>query len=176
MVFSAQADAKADIIDLPDDGGKGYFLDESTGLVWQDVDNFLDMTCFEIEAQLAGTDWHFATLAELSPILDLVAGKTFSEWFSIMGGAEYLGEDRINGFFYPGAPGTASGQRLTESRYADYGWEIVGWGASNWNSYHHEVVGAFVVSNNPIPEPSTIWLLGAGLIGLAEFKRKTRRL
>ena len=36
-------------------------------------------------------------------------------------------------------------------------------------------LGAWVVSNNPVPIPGAVWLFGSGLIGLVGIKRKFKK-
>ena len=52
----------ADVVDMDDVNGVGYFKDNSTGYVWMDVDNFLNMSLNEVKANLEGTDFHVAKL------------------------------------------------------------------------------------------------------------------
>ena len=87
--------------------------------------------------------------------------------------------------FFDSAEGAASMGFLGINVYAGGGFVFAGNGSNFslltqnnvWNTSFHEDV-AFVVSlssaGQPIPEPSTLLLVGTGLVGLAAYRRKRR--
>lgn len=186
------------IIDLPDVDETGYFKDTNTGYTWMDLDNFPQIPTREAYAtMLFGTGFHLANSTELTELQNSIplTQASFDYHFDVMGGQPFMmpliacwtnpdgttgctppPPDAIVGFY-------DNGYGLSKSSWVetDNEWK-------NSEFYFHPsglfgprgpyLVGAFVVDSpiEPVvPEPSTMFLFGAGLIGIFLKKRRSVR-
>jgi hypothetical protein len=186
MLFIAFSTAvvSADIVDLPDENGKGYFKDTATGRTWMDVDTFLNMSYNEIAAEIATTDFHIANYDELLSLQSSIAPTSATEFDSfaaIIGGSEtgftrYVNEIPVQETIISGW-WDDSDQSFDDPDKAGMSW-IYNWQLT-WhntpNSYDKASslsnTGAWVVTAAPEPISSVLFLLGgAGLITRRLFR------
>ncbi len=102
---------KTRLIDLPDEDGRGFFLDDKTGYKWHDIDNFVGMTLSEMLKAVEGTGFHLATRAEVEELQShiVLSLRTFAAVDDIMGGT----------FTYRDRSSTPGAKRIIWGRYDD---------------------------------------------------------
>ena len=179
--------ATSTIVDLPDINGKGYFQDLSTGYYWMDVDNFVSLDSIGVISALT-PGFHLADQTELS-VLFASAGpstaSTFDNLFEIMGGfydyytsVDYYERSIWGRTADPKAPNghLTAGTIAQFYDTTDALKNIWDWNFDGYSDVVFQGNGAWAVSSErPVPEPTTILLLGSGLLGLARFRRKFKK-
>ncbi|QDT31066.1 PEP-CTERM sorting domain-containing protein [Thalassoglobus polymorphus] len=172
-------------------GGNSFstFTDDSTSLVWLDLDNFWDVTSTynSIDSLLAGSGFHLATLPELNILQASIPAvpANFSSEVVILGGN------------YVGNPHPGTDRELIWGIYNDgnsldgisYSWKYDGY--TNWNfatnalsanqslrsaNSNNQDLGAWVVADSvsAVPEPSSLALFGIGacVAGIGATRRR----
>ena len=165
--------SNAAIEDLQDQNGVGYFLDKSTGFKWVDIDAFSSFSYNDVAGLLATNDFHIATGTELSNMLASAGTIDFDNFASIMGSSSSSttgGASIIWGFYDNGNPANDPLEQVYILSGDTY-WNLL---STENKDFTDAALGAWVVNSTPIPIPATVWLLGAGLAGLASFRRKTK--
>ncbi|MCG8685525.1 MAG: PEP-CTERM sorting domain-containing protein [Desulfobacterales bacterium] len=178
FLLSFSAPVYSSIIDGPDIGGQGTFIDEQTNLLWMDVDNYFGMSFNEVKASLIGTGFEIATYAQVQSLF-ISAGTRYSHIAGIMGDAPAYGDRVIMGVYYYENPVLTGG---------DTG--VVGKGYLHSNNGDFDLMwltvpyidpdisfplqGAFVVKSfsATTPEPTTMLLFGFGILGFVGVNRR----
>jgi len=161
---------QAMIVDLADVNGLGYFMDDSTGRVWMDVDNFLGMSYYDVVNFLDGTGFRLATYSELIEM----HGGTYPIDYPYL--ADVMGDSfeivpMIAGIYGDPKNGTVQGSYLVGPDGRDWQYDLfapAGEGAS-W-------VGAWVIdmpNSYAVPEPATILMMGSAFLGCFFFRKKS---
>lgn len=173
FVGVAKPVVSAPIVDYTDIGGLRTFLDQGTGLIWVDMDNFFDMSTAQMKAVVEAVGFTFADRATLETLLNSLPLPDSATWDS-----------------YAAIMGSAPNRELIWGSYDDGGDpNFAGWAFSfredsSW-SFVDSVVGINDIPNSPgpftdmniwayqpIPEPSSLAL---GLIGAAAVGGYLRR-
>ncbi|MCP3874026.1 MAG: VPLPA-CTERM sorting domain-containing protein [Desulfobacteraceae bacterium] len=167
----------AAIVDMDDVDGVGYFKDITTGYVWMDVDNFLEMSLNEVKADLIGTDFHVADRDEMDTLFNSIGTvgssitltQNFNELFNYIGGHTFPDNK------YKYISGSTNEKQINSENYrkvimdSDSPTISFSFSDPDFKMYYH---GAWVVNTSSVPIPGAIWLLGTGLIGLVGLRRK----
>jgi hypothetical protein len=177
IAASAVPSANAAIVNSADVNGLTTFQDLNTGRVWLDLNNFFGQTTNQMVATANAAGFTFATEADVHQLLDTLP-LTGGEWPT-----------------YAAIMGQAPNRDLIWGSYDDggdpYGWAFSFNGDTVWTFVNNTVGGndvpnsgtdfadmniwAFQTGVVPAPEPSTLAILAAGLLGLAAASRRGNR-
>lgn len=178
---------------IVDDGE--YFIDTNTNLRWIDPNSDLlqGMTYADAEIYLASIGFHIATLQEIST---LAAGNnwgggnlTVQEYNKIRTDLLALQPDfvtqnsiGVDALFDDETPPDNSGWDIgfyhidllwyPNSNFGEY---MPDWMPNQWIPPGPTTRGYWAVSNNPVPVPTSIVLVGSGLVGIAGIRRKWKK-
>ncbi len=199
VILSTQS-AKATIIDATD-GTHNFMTDTITGLDWMDPATTLGMSFDTVTSQLGGggdyDGWGYATDAQLGIFLSntelsflnpatMVVVNELNDFMDDWGGPTgvypdspfdrtwILGMTEDDGFNSRSVSGIQSGPDHggTHELFTEYGLGV----ESIDNDTGWPDLGSFLIRNStPVPEPTTIALLGLGLVGLAGAEVRRRR-
>lgn len=169
--------------------GSSYetFLDDTTNLIWLDIDSFWNTanTYNTITTLLSGSGFHIANFQEIDDLqLSMPAiPSTFTDDAVIVGG-NYVGHlthtdprDIIWGLYNDDDQNTTINVGLAHRLGTATIWTTApstvnpNTQLADWNTTYKDL-GAWVVSDAPVPIPAAVWLFGSGLIGLIGLARR----
>ena len=177
LSISMSGTGKAVIIDSGP--SNQYFYDTETDLYWIDPGEFQGMTKSAIDAWLtSNSGWGYATLSQMQTLYDHLSFN-IDDWdamgaplntFTDATGSHYYYDGWIvpydNGaHIYEGAQLRYNDLTTSDSK----GFKLIDVDVDGWGDRIEP--GAWVVGS-AVPEPTTMLLFGAGLVGLAGFGRK----
>jgi hypothetical protein len=167
----------ANVQDGPIVGGFGTFQDQNTGRIWLYMASFSNMSTTDMVAAASVAGFTFATEGDVSQLLNSLplTGGEWSSYADIMGRAP--NRDLIWGSYYMSA--------------TTYGWAYAYNGDTSWTISPVNTPWTFIENadtpnadmniwayqsgNTSVPEPTTMLLLGLGLVGIAGVKRKFKQ-
>jgi hypothetical protein len=182
-VSSGMAHATLLDINTPESGHVIY--DDVAGRYWMwDLNAFTNKTYTEQVAMVSDdyaainyfgiNNWHVAKLDEMQTLFN--GGRTWDE-LMLFGPSYIIDNDEVTQIHWAGRYDSLDTNTFNHSVagfYADYNTTSIGYGyypAIDATQYSN--VGAWVTAS-PVPEPSTILLLSAGLAGVAIAARRRK--
>ena len=164
--------ASGQITDLPAVDGVGRFLDTRTGYVWLDFTPYYSMTYADQIAHLL-PGFQPATLPQVEQLTQLSMPLTdpsaFDYYYDVVGASNTWERRIIWGNF--DAVGT-NGWYYAYFDQPEWSWYIPG----DQGAYPDLGIWAVDVNASTVPEPTTIALLGTGLVGVLSAARRKRGL
>lgn len=187
MMIGLALPAQSAIID-----NGGFTTDTATNLDWLDLTQTLGMSYDNVSAQLVagGTfdGWRFASGDEFNLLISNWTGSTVSSYDEVMWPKGTFGSlISMFGITSPTGAAYSAGLISDTTPYPGQVWEAIIYAEASmpydftWahrNMYYTNVgyiqLGSYLVreSSAPVPEPSTVILLGAGIIGLAVWRKR----
>lgn len=166
----------------------GYFVDEATGYTWMDLTTFRSISYNDVQSRIIGTGFQIATLSLLNELWSSTYQHTFTYLHDIMGGnsgssmiiAMYDSErdDNLAGLAWTWKYNNDKVAWSIETDYTSYDdpdYDVEKDRAYSWGTW---LVNTSIENDdtniNTVPEPNTLLLFGAGLIGLSALTRARR--
>jgi hypothetical protein len=170
--------SSASIINGTDIGGFSTFVDQATGFIWMDLDNFFNMNTTDMVNAANTAGFTFASKADVVQLLNSlpITNNEWSTYASIMGQAP--NRDLIWASYDDG--GSPFGYAYSYS--TDRSWSIYddivasndipnGGGLyADMNIWAYQTGG-----NTNVPEPYTIFFLSSGIVALFGIRRNLRK-
>ncbi len=159
----------------------GTFQDTNTGNVWLRLDNYFGKTYNEMKSDAVANGFTVATLSQVQQLLNSLplTGGEWPTYEGIMGGAPNRG--LIWGAYAPQNPNQVSWAYAYDS---DTQWNFEANTATDLDTVPNigtvfEDMNIWAVLTDvppvPVPEPSTLALLGMGIVGFAVQRARRQR-
>jgi hypothetical protein len=175
LVLAFGGAAMATVIDGPIVGGFTTFIDQNTGRVWLDLNNFFDQNATTMVAAANAAGFSFANLTDVQQLLNSLplTGGEWPGYAAIMGKAP--NRELIWGAYFE----DFSTVGWAWSYDYDVAWQY-DFNAFDWNTVPNggsadADCNIWAYQTGVVPIPGTMWLLGFGLLSLAGIKRKFRK-
>ncbi len=169
---------------LTTSNGLGTFTETNTGRIWLDLDNFSQVAVEDMVTIAATAGFTFATRTDVESLLSTLPYtevKWTNEYIPYMGSSPHTNGNLIWGAYDDETPlnpryGYAYGYDPNQNEQTT--WVYIDDGLLGGPHPHTELgLWAYknvVSSHNPIPEPTTIALLGIGIVWLAGVALRRR--